>query len=78
MHPIGSRGISRISLQQRIPLIPNCIRLACVLAERLRSAPEASGLNRGLWPTLPDSASDPEPPHRRAPAPAPALAPARS
>eukprot|EP00965_Chrysotila_dentata_P133639 4419594-Pleurochrysis_carterae.AAC.1 len=51
-----------------------CIRIACVLAERSRSAPQALGIC-SRWPLPITERPLLEPPRRRAPAPAPALAP---
>eukprot|EP00965_Chrysotila_dentata_P159791 5279071-Pleurochrysis_carterae.AAC.6 len=49
---------------------PNWTRVACTLAERLRSAPQALGTPCSRW--LPPTCERPilEPPQRRAPAPA--------
>eukprot|EP00965_Chrysotila_dentata_P212940 6187342-Pleurochrysis_carterae.AAC.1 len=42
-----------------------CLRIACVLAERSRSVPQALGNLRSRWPPLPRRATLPEPPRRR-------------
>eukprot|EP00965_Chrysotila_dentata_P255198 6212139-Pleurochrysis_carterae.AAC.2 len=54
---------------------PICTRAACVLAERSALRSPSFGPPQRVWHTPPDCATDPEPPRRRASAPAPATAP---
>eukprot|EP00965_Chrysotila_dentata_P198108 6178589-Pleurochrysis_carterae.AAC.1 len=44
----------------------NCSRIACVFAERPRSAPQALRYLCSQWLPLPAELPFPEPPHRRA------------
>eukprot|EP00965_Chrysotila_dentata_P072224 2387062-Pleurochrysis_carterae.AAC.1 len=55
--------------------LPFWTLVACVLAERSRSAPQVLGYPCSRWLPLPRRATFLEPPRRRVPAPAPVLAP---